>query len=92
MVDFNRRLLRDVDWVVLLAPIALTLFGCIGIASAAPEADLWKKQLIWLLIGVVAAVVVALVDYRVIVSNVAPFFYAACLMLLLWSLLRSEPQ
>ena len=28
MVDINRRSFKDVDWVLLLAPIALTLLGC----------------------------------------------------------------
>lgn len=83
MVEINRRILRDVDPVVLMAPIALTLFGCIGIYSAAPEADYWKKQFVHLLIGVVLATVVALTDYRLIVGSIAPFFYAATILLLL---------
>lgn len=83
MVEFNRRFIRDVDPVVLLAPIALTLFGCIGIYSAAPDSDYWKKQLMHLLAGVVFAAIIALTDYRLIVGAVAPFFYAATIALLL---------
>lgn len=83
MVEFNRRLIRDVDPVVLLAPIALTLFGCIGIYSGAPEADYWKKQLIHLFVGVVLAVVIAMCDYRLIVATIAPFLYVGAILLLL---------
>jgi rod shape determining protein RodA len=81
MVEINQRSLRDVDWVLFLAPVALTLFGCIGIASTAPGSEL-KKQLIALAIGVVAATVVMLTDYRKIILNVAPVFYAIANVLL----------
>lgn len=83
MVEINRRLLRDIDWVVVLAPIALTLFGCVGIASAAPDSDLWKKHLISLAVGLVIAALAAFTDYRVAIANIAPFFYAFTLILLI---------
>jgi rod shape determining protein RodA len=81
MVEINQRSLRDVDWLLLLATVALTLFGCIGIASTAPGTEL-KKQIIALVIGVVAATAVMLTDYRKIILNVAPFFYAVANVLL----------
>ena len=83
MVELNRRLLRDVDWITLLAPISLTLLGCVGIYSAAPQADHWKKQLIFLVIGAVCACIIALTDYRIVIGSLAPFFYAATLVLLI---------
>ncbi|MFY9607993.1 MAG: FtsW/RodA/SpoVE family cell cycle protein [Blastocatellia bacterium] len=81
MVEINQRSLRDVDWLLLLAPVALTLFGCIGIASTAPGTEL-KKQIVALVIGVVTAMAVMLTDYRKIILNVAPFFYAIANVLL----------
>jgi rod shape determining protein RodA len=81
MVEINQKNLRDVDWLLLLAPIALTAFGCIGIASTAPRSEL-KKQLIALAIGLVAALVVMFIDYRKIIMNVAPFLYGAANILL----------
>lgn len=81
MVEINQRSLRDVDWLLLLAPVALTLFGCLGIASTAPGAEL-KKQIIALGIGLVAAMAVMLTDYRKVILNVAPFFYAIANVLL----------
>ena len=81
MVEINQRSLRDVDWLLLLAPAALTIFGCIGIASTAPGTEL-KKQIIALVIGVAAATVVMFTDYRKIILNVAPFFYGACMLML----------
>ena len=83
MVEFNRKTLRDLDWPVLMAPVALTLFGCVGIFSAAPINDYWKKQLVALVLGVIIAGVFAFTDYRKIVVEIAPFFYAAALLLLI---------
>jgi rod shape determining protein RodA len=82
MVEINQRSLRDVDWLLLLAPVALTVFGCIGIASTAPGSEL-NKQVIALGIGLVLAIVVMFTDYRKIIVNIAPFFYGAVILLLI---------
>jgi len=81
MIDLGSKNLRDIDWLLLLAPIALTAFGCAAIYSAAPN-DEAKKQVIALIIGIVIAVVVMFNDYRKILINGAPFFYAAVIVLL----------
>ena len=83
MTGIKRKLLRDLDWGVLVAPIALTLFGCMGIYSASPGTDLWKKQLLFLFFGIVITLLLAVTDYRRIILDVAPFAYGATLLLLL---------
>jgi rod shape determining protein RodA len=82
MIDLNARKLKDVDWLLLFAPIALTAFGCLAISSSAPDSGFVKKQVISLGIGITIAVAIMFTDYRKIVLNIAPFFYAAVLMLL----------
>jgi len=82
MVDINQRKLKDVDWLLLIAPIALTVFGCIGIASSAPDSGYVKKQIISLGIGLAIAIAIMFTDYRKIVFEIAPFFYGAVLVLL----------
>ena len=82
MVNLNARKLKDVDWLLLFAPIALTAFGCLAISSSAPDSGFVKKQVISLGIGIAIAVAIMFTDYRKIVLNVAPFFYAVVLMLL----------
>jgi rod shape determining protein RodA len=82
MVDIDQRKLKDVDWLLLVAPIALTVFGCIGITSSAPDAGYVKKQIISLGIGLAIAIAIMFTDYRKIVFEIAPFFYAAVLVLL----------
>lgn len=81
MVDINQKTLRDVDWLLLFAPIALTLLGSIGIRSTAPGTEL-KKQIIALGIGLVLAIVTMFTDYRKIIVNIAPFFYAVIVIML----------
>jgi rod shape determining protein RodA len=80
MVGLSRKSLRDVDITVLLAPIALTLFGCIGIYSTAP--NLWKKQILFLVIGIIVALVLTFMDYRKVLVNVSPVFYVLTIFLL----------
>ncbi len=82
MVHIDPRKLKDVDWPLLLAPVALTAFGCLAISSSAPDAGFVKKQVISLGIGIAIAIAIMFTDYRKIVLNIAPFFYAAVLMLL----------
>lgn len=82
MVDLTQRRLKDVDWLLLLSPIALTVFGCVGISSSAPDGSYVKKQIISLFLGVAIALAIMFTDYRKIVMNIAPFFYAGMLVLL----------
>lgn len=82
MVDLSQRRFKDVDWLLLLAPIALTVFGCVAISSSAPDSGYVKKQIVSLVIGLAIAIVIMFTDYRKIVLNIAPFFYAGILVLL----------
>ena len=82
MVDISQRKLKDVDWLLLIAPIALTVFGCVGINSSAPDGSFVRKQIISLGIGLVLAIAIMFTDYRKIVFDIAPFFYGAMLVLL----------
>lgn len=82
MVELKRKAFRDFDFVVLLAPVVLTVFGCIGIYSTTPSTDMWKKQAIFMVIGFVACIAIAFTDYRKILMNIAPFFYIGVIILL----------
>src|ERR1041384_1634139 len=67
MVDLTQRRLKDVDWLLLLAPIALTVFGCVAISTSAPDTGFVKKQAISLGIGLAIAIAIMFTDYRKIV-------------------------
>lgn len=76
---FDARFWRDFDWAVALVPILLVGFGTVFIFSSQPDESYWKKQLLFLGMGVVAMAVFALTDYRRWLQ-LAPFFYGAALL------------
>ncbi len=85
----RRRFLLDFDWWLLGAALLLVLLGVLEIYSSQPQADLWKKQLLWLAVGLVAMLVTVLVDYHRIVEA-APLIYGICLFLLVLVLLFGQ--
>src|SRR6202161_2505447 len=82
MVELNRRLFRDLDFVLLGSAILLAGFGCVGIYSTSPTTDLWRKQLVFLVVGIVFALTIAFTDYRQILLVAAPFLYMLALLML----------
>ncbi|HQR39214.1 MAG TPA: rod shape-determining protein RodA [Blastocatellia bacterium] len=78
MFSFDTRSLRDFDWPVLVIPVVLVCMGTVFIYSSQPDQPYWKKQLVWLAAGIVAAIVFALNDYRKWL-RLAPFFYGFAL-------------
>jgi rod shape determining protein RodA len=84
-------MLRHVDWMLILAVLALSLIGTLLVwsatapglsqAGANPHAYL-EKQLLVVVIGLIMMTGVTLIDYRIL-RMIAPFAYAAgCLGLL----------
>jgi len=62
------RLLDSLDWPTLAATGALIAIGIFSIASATAgnwQAGIWRSQLVFLAVAVVAATVVVVIDYRV---------------------------
>jgi len=84
-------MLRHVDWILILAVLALSLIGTLLVwsatspglsqAGANPRAYL-EKQLLVVVIGLIMMAGVTLIDYRVL-RMIAPFAYAAGLLGLL---------
>lgn len=79
--NYDARTLRDFDWLLFLIPVCLVLFGTVFIYSSQPEQLYWKKQLIWLGIGLVACAGMVFTDYRRL-KQIAPFFYGAMILAL----------
>jgi rod shape determining protein RodA len=63
-------LLKRKNWIMTLAVMALIIIGVLFIYSASAASDdprlrmLYKKQIVWLCVGLLAYVTFALVDYR----------------------------
>jgi rod shape determining protein RodA len=91
-VGIDRRLVYNVDWVLLGASLALTLVGVAMIYSATHSGrspDLYLKQLALVGVGVVGLVVAASLDYRRVADRAA-LLYALSVVALLY-VLRFAP-
>jgi rod shape determining protein RodA len=70
MINIERRLIRNFDWITLLVVVVLTLIGILTIYSATRplagmpgHADFFLKQLIWLLLSIIILFVITSFDY-----------------------------
>jgi rod shape determining protein RodA len=84
-VGIDRRLLYNVDWVLLGASLLLALVGVAMIYSATFSGrtpDLFLKQLLLIALGTAALVVTALLDYRRLADRAFVFYGLSVLALL----------
>ncbi len=85
MFRFDRRLLQNVDWLLLASALALVALGLLTLWSLSPGRQgsgvVWR-QLSWLGVGLLALAAAASVDYRNLV-RVAPALYVVGVGLLL---------
>ncbi|MFY9223348.1 MAG: rod shape-determining protein RodA [Blastocatellia bacterium] len=77
---------RDFDWLLLMAVFGLLALGTTEIYSSVPSTgiiykDFWFKQVIAIVVGLIAFTVVIFVDYRRI-YNYIPQIYVGSLLLL----------
>ena len=77
----EKRDLRDFDWLTTLLAIAISSFGIWQIHNAQPTENLWTKQIIGLVIALIAFSIIAFSDYKRII-DAAPMFYVIGLILL----------
>ncbi len=85
-VGIDRRLVYNVDWVLLASSLCLTLLGVAMVYSATHAGrDLYLKQLAFIALGTLALVVTALVDYRVLADR-AMLLYGASVAVLVYLL------
>jgi rod shape determining protein RodA len=77
-------MLPHVPWALLFACLSVAGIGIWNLASASrpPHSPVWSMQLVYLGIGLVAVVGVALVDYRLIQRAVIPIYLLNIALLL----------
>jgi rod shape determining protein RodA len=82
---FDRRLLANFDWTLLLLALAISLIGVAGIYSASKgypgNPHYWLRQLYWIGLGLALGFLVLLVDFRTIGQWSYLFHGAVCLTL-----------
>jgi rod shape determining protein RodA len=80
---------RDIDWLLLALTLALAIIGVVEIYSTTAHSALAgqeKKQIYWLILGVVLALVVSRFDYHIVLEQ-TPWLYAVSVILLVGLLL-----
>ena len=82
---FDRRLLEDFDWILLLTVVVISIVGFISIYSASAsygtETQYFQKQIIWFFLGLVTMAVVTMIDYRFL-EKLSPLLHLLVIMLL----------
>ena len=75
-MDTFLRKLFGLNWLLVALAIGLSIFGVMAVYSATYMreevylSDMWRRQIVWLAIGVVIFFVTALIDYRSLLNNV----------------------
>ena len=87
----KKRILKNMEWWILISAIILSCIGLVALYSATQEAefDEFKKQLIWLVVSIIAMIIVMFVDYELIVK-VSPIIYGVFIILLIAVLFTRE--
>lgn len=78
------RILRNIEWGILICCIALFIISCISLYSATQESnyDELKRQIMWLIISIPIMIAIICVDYNLI-ARISPIFYGIFLILLI---------
>ena len=81
----RKRLLKNIDWKILLCTIVLLVIGLLAIYSADANIDSgedeFKKQIMWILICIPVVITLILIDYRTI-AKYSLIYYIICLIFL----------
>lgn len=80
----KKKLLKNIEWGILICTILLIIVGLIALFSATQSAgyEELKKQIIWLVISIPVMIVVILIDYETI-AKVSPILYGIFFILLI---------
>lgn len=79
----KRRILKNIEWSILICVILLITIGIIALYSATNETSREElhKQITWLLISIPIVIIVVCINYEVI-AKISPIFYVVFLVLL----------
>lgn len=87
----KKRILKNMEWWIVIWGIALSIIGLIALFSATSETNYneFTKQIIWIAISIIAMVAIMLIDYNILVK-ISPFLYTISIILLVL-VLFTEP-
>lgn len=86
-LKINRKLLKELDFSIILVAVIIVVFGALNIYSASQSfkegSHYFKMQLIWLLIGLIITYVILLFDYSIIQGYANIIYWAGIFLLIL---------
>ena len=87
MIMFDRRLLKNFGWSLFLMTLVFSFISLLNLYSASYETGLvsFKRQFVWVGIGIVTLVSVSFLNYRFFKQYV-PYIYGGAILLLLFVL------
>ena len=87
----KKKMLKNVEWTVLICSILLVIIGCVALYSATIEttSQEFNKQIIWLIISIPIVIIVMVIDYEIL-AKLSPLLYGIILVLL-GGVLFTEP-
>ena len=87
----KKRVLKNMEWWIVIWGIALSVIGLIALFSATSEANYneFTKQIVWIAISIVAMIIMMFIDYNMLIKS-SPILYAGSLILLI-IVLFTEP-
>ena len=87
----KKRILKNMEWWIVIWGIALCIIGLIALFSATSETNYneFTKQIIWIAVSIVAMLIVMMIDYSVLVK-ISPVLYGISIILLI-AVLFTEP-
>lgn len=87
----KKRILKNMEWWIVIWGIALCIIGLIALFSATSETNFneFTKQIIWILISIIAMIIAMMINYEVLVK-ISPVLYAISILLLIL-VLFTEP-
>lgn len=87
----NKKILRNIEWGILVCTILLMVIGLVALFSATQNSDYeeLKKQVIWIAISIPVMIIVILIDYGLL-AKVSPILYGISLILLI-AVLFTQP-
>lgn len=80
----KKRILKNIEWGILICAIILTIIGLVALTSATKNSnyDELKKQIVWLVISIPVMIVIIFIDYDIIVK-ISPILYGLIIILLI---------
>lgn len=72
----KKKILKNMEWWIVIWGIALSIIGLIALFSATSETNYneFTKQIVWILISIITMLVVMLIDYNILV-RMSPILY-----------------